>query len=278
MMDAKEFYEKNKEKRFYSITSPYKDIFIPIGYNLIEDYLIYKSIDYIGNLKEEVIEEEKIKFYEFFKNSNIFIEEIYKDFDNQAYYLTSSYYKEEFVELFKLPINDCWYGSFYEVFNSLSVRTRNSKEFNLTPFISFKEDENYGGEKFSVIIDQDLNQKDISLFYLYIYIDGESIYGIFDVEDMKRIILDILNYKKYSELIALTQIIKAKDKFILDSFIKDENNISLIKDALAYYSIGLRNNKLENKEEYKKIYKLFYSLNEVIYLKDNGDILYKKEI
>lgn len=276
MMKAKEFYLNNKGKIFLDPYNHSAEYYKPIGYNLSADFLICEIYIINNNslipLIDNTTNTSSIKEKYDISSRDVFIEEESKNLNSVIKEIEDCQF---LTQLIHSPIDNNWYISFFQMFYKLSIETRKSHELNLTPYIKFKED---CGVKFSVIIDQDKNQKDTSMFYLYLNLDGEQTFGIFDVNDTLKILLDILSYKDYSELVALSQILKAKDKYIFDQFIKDEKNLPLIKESLAYYSIGLNENKMTETDNYKKINNLFLQLNEVIYLNEKGEIKFKKEI
>ena len=276
MMKAKEFYLNNKGKIFLDPYYHSAEYYKPIGYNLSADFLICEVYIINNNslipLIDNITNTSSIKEKYDISSGDVFIEEESQNLNSVIKEIDDCQF---LTQLINSPIDNNWYVSFFQMFYKLSIETRKSHELNLTPYIKFKED---CGVKFSVIIDQDKNQKDTSMFYLYLNLDGEQTFGIFDVNDTLKILLDILSYKDYSELVALSQILKAKDKYIFDQFVKDEKNFPLIKESLAYYSIGLNENKMTETDNYKKINNLFLQLNEIIYLNEKGEIKFKKEI
>ena len=167
-----------------------------------------------------------------------------------------------------------YYISFFDFFQKNCTLTKEGKIFDLTKYIDIKDND----ERFSVVIEQENIQENLDCFYLCVIVGEEKTLGIFESKDIHDIFNDVINFKNYHELVALTQIIKSKDIFILQEFIKDKENLNCIKSSLAYRFIGLQQNNLIETEEFKSLDNLFKKCNEKVFLNEKGEIKYKKFI
>ena len=127
----------------------------------------------------------------------------------------------------------------------------------------------------SIIIEQEKNQKNKNLFYLYIKFKNKEVEDIFQAEDMFKFVLDISNSTDISRLEEIVEILSSKEKLLLEAFLNNESYQNIIKDALAYRYLGLVENKIKRKETEKKE-KFFKELNVQISIDDKGNLVYNK--
>ena len=154
----------------------------------------------------------------------------------------------------------------YSLFSSYKKNTRNSIQCDLSWIF----------DNISIIIDQDYNQEDKSLFYIFISYKDKEVINILDNKSIFDFLIDIY-YGEGIDIEAKINLIYQKDLLIFKDFkVRDENE-NLIKSALAYYLIGLKENKINN-EQTKILGDLFDSLNLIFKIDKGGNIIFKKQI
>ena len=263
-MKNKDFFEKHQNKMMFNLE--YNSFCNIIGYDTKrEDLLVIAIHPNEGDL---------VNFEDVLKRLEIFeIKEIY----NITKQLVGKFNKtpkdiqlcsiDDLTHTLYDPLKNKFYSNFYSFFNDNFIFTRNGKQLNLSYYL--KE---YVG---SIIIEQEKNQKNKNLFYLYIKFKNKEVEDIFQAEDMFKFVLDISNSTDISRLEEIVEILSSKEKLLLEAFLNNDSYQNIIKDALAYRYLGLIENKIKRKET-EILEKFFKELNVQISIDDKGNIVYNK--
>ena len=269
----KDFFEENKDKHFCFFDQ--EGTCNIIGYNENTCRLIVKT--FVSSIKENFYnaDEQKAKLINYIQENRVFI------CMDKAEYSDKEVKNKILIEEVDIDnlcpmkyFNNSWYKDFFDVFSKNSIRTKKSILFDFTKYLLLKDAQ----EKYSIIIDQDYTQKDKNSFCLYISVGNDSVLGIFDRESISDIFFEAIKYTHFSEFISLMEIVRCKDKYIFEEFIKNSKNEKIIKDSLAYRLIGLRANNMTKIKDFEVIQNLFETLNEQIEIDEKGNLIYIKDI
>lgn len=264
-MTAKEFYEKNQiKRRMYCLkTGTFCDI---IGYHLEEDKILVAIIPNPDDIIEGDKAKEDLKYFQ----------------ETNFYFIDLNFLRDNLKEIIDVEIAELspalfWNGSggrkyyynIYNLFNDCAIYTRTGRQLNLS--FCLKQ---YIG---SVLIEQDKNQEDKSLYYLYIRFKGKEILEVFSANDIFKFILDVVDQEDTSKIEEIIDILAKKDDLLLEAFLGNKHYHQIIKDALAYRYYGLVENKVKRKET-EVLGKLFKELNCDVSIDEKGNIKYSKKL
>ncbi|QIG63383.1 hypothetical protein DAC20_155 [Bacteroides phage DAC20] len=261
-MKNKDFFEKHQDKMMFNLE--YNSFCNIIGYDTKRENLLVIALH--PNEGDLVNFEDVLKRLEIFETKGIY------NIDKQLIGFIKTPKDIQLCNIDDLthtlyePLKNKFYSNFYSFFNDNSIFTRNGKQLNLS--YCLKE---YVG---SIIIEQEKNQKNKNLFYLYIKFKNKEIEDIFQAEDMFKFVLDISN-SDISRLEEIVEILSSKEKLLLEAFLNNDNYYNIIKDALAYRYLGLVENKIKRKET-EVLEKFFKELNVQISIDDKGNLVYNK--
>lgn len=262
-MKNKDFFEKHQNKVMFNLE--YNSFCNIIGYDTEKENLLVISLH--PNEGDLVNFEDVLKRLEIFETKGIYniIKPLIGKFKTPKDIQICNI--DDLTHTLYEPSRNQFYSNFYSFFNDNSIFTRNGKQLNLS--YCLKE---YVG---SIIIEQEKNQKNKNLFYLYIKFKNKEIEDIFQAEDMFKFVLDISNSTDISRLEEIVEILSSKEKLLLEAFLNNESYQNIIKDALAYRYLGLVENKIKRKET-EVLEKFFKELNVQISIDDKGNLVYNK--
>lgn len=156
------------------------------------------------------------------------------------------------------------YFNFESLFKDNSIQISTGKIFILNKYLM-----NYSG---TISIEQYNNS-----YLLYIKLKGKEAKEIFKESDLFDFIRDLQNYYNtdISRVEYIFNLINQKEELLIKSFIINESNYKIVRDALAYRYVGLVVSNKINREESVLLKKLFEEeLNYSISMDDKGNIKY----
>lgn len=160
--------------------------------------------------------------------------------------------------------NDKLYFNFESLFRDNYIQISVGKVFILNKYLM-----NYSG---TISIEQYNNS-----YLLYIRLKGKEAKEIFKESDLFDFIRDLQNYYNTNILRVeyIFNLINKKEELLIKSFISNESNYQIVRDALAYRYIGLVVSNKINRKESELLKKLFEEeLNYSISIDDKGNIKY----
>ena len=329
IMGSKNNYNVNYIKEVYKLFCKSKSLFLSTEDiteldRLLNDYIIFiRNFDMGSKSKEKIIKELNELYINNLKEENKYYKDINKDYLNdeiddieksdlnhikrpneinltneKTFILNDPYTCYSFTEgkgVKSLKIHTADFSNIVEentsldnyIYNSLLDNNKINK--NIREYLKFKENDVVSAFTYEIILNDDLEIKDLKIYRSKIFIDGDILdysNNEYVYKNLRRIVNEYIS--KYGDI---KQVGLNKIEYILKDILQKEfiklarrNNLPMITSkvleknsvTLDVYSNILKIFSKLNVSEYKKLYKIFnenikekYYDNKIIYNKEN---------